>query len=66
MRLLQILSLIAVPLAAFGASAQDVLSKMDQSAPKFASMTANLSRLTYTKVIDDKSVEEGKISLKKA
>jgi outer membrane lipoprotein-sorting protein len=66
MRLLPTLFLLAIPLASFGATAQDVLAKLDQSAPKFNSMTANLSRLTYTKVIDDKSIEEGKISLKKA
>src|SRR4051812_24947405 len=66
MPLLQTLLLVGIPLAAFGATSQDVLAKLDQSAPKFNSMTANLSRLTYTKVIDDKSLEEGKISLKKA
>jgi len=66
MRLLQTLLLLAIPLTSFGATAQDALAKLDQSAPKFTSMTANLTRLTYTKVIDDKTVEEGKISLKKA
>jgi outer membrane lipoprotein-sorting protein len=66
MRLLQTLILLAIPVAAFGASAADVMAKLDQSAPKFTSMTANLTRLTYTKVIDDKSTEQGQISLKKS
>src|SRR4051794_30586273 len=63
MRLLPFL--LALPVALFGVTTEDVLSKLDQSATKFNSMTANLTRLTYTKVIDDKSIEEGKMSLKK-
>jgi outer membrane lipoprotein-sorting protein len=65
MRLLQLAVLIAVPGASFATTAADVLAKLDQSAPKFTSMTATLTRLTYTKVIDDKSVEQGQIALKK-
>src|SRR5215212_10719017 len=38
---------------------------MDQAAPKFSAMTATLTRLSYTKVIDDKSIEQGQIALKK-
>jgi outer membrane lipoprotein-sorting protein len=57
--------LLALPVALFGITTEDVLTKLDQSAAKFSSMTANLTRLTYTKVIDDKSIEEGKMSLKK-
>ena len=59
------LFLLAIPLAAFGTTTEDVLSKLDQSGPKFSSMTADLTRLTYTKVIDDKTTEQGRISLKK-
>ena len=65
MRLLLRLIPLALPLAVFGVTADDVLSKLDQSAPKFNAMTGNLSRLSYTKVIDDKSTEEGTIALKK-
>jgi outer membrane lipoprotein-sorting protein len=64
MRLLRIIPLL-VPLAVFGTTADDVLSKLDQSAVKFSAMTGKLSRSTYTKVIDDKSTEEGVIALKK-
>lgn len=54
-----------LPLAASGATAEDVLARLDQSAPKFSSMTADLTRVSYTKVIDDKSTETGRIALKK-
>jgi hypothetical protein len=65
MRLLQLALSIAIPAVSFGVSSEDVLAKLDQSSSKFTSMTANLTRLTYTKVIDDKSVEQGQIALKK-
>jgi outer membrane lipoprotein-sorting protein len=47
------------------ATTEEVLSKMDQAAPKFSTMSADLTRVTYTKVIDDKSIESGLIRLKK-
>ena len=56
---------LALPLAALGVTTDDVLAKLDNNAPKFTGMTANLTRLTYTKVIDDKTVEQGTIALKK-
>jgi outer membrane lipoprotein-sorting protein len=56
---------LAIPLAAFAVTSDDVLAKMDENAPKFSGMTANLTRLTYTKVIDDKTTEQGTIALKK-
>ena len=56
---------LALPLAAFGVTSDDVLAKLDQNAPKFSGMTADLTRLTYTKVIDDKTTEQGTIALKK-
>lgn len=65
MRLLQLGLLITLPMATFGASSEAVMAKLDESSGKFQSMTATLTRLTYTKVIDDKSVEQGQIALKK-
>jgi outer membrane lipoprotein-sorting protein len=65
MRLMQLAVFIAIPAACFGIASEDVLAKLDQSSGKFTSMTASLTRLTYTKVIDDKSVEQGHIALKK-
>ena len=64
MRLLRFIPFL-VPLAVFGTTAEDVLSKLDQSAAKFSAMTANITKLSYTKVIDDKSTEEGSIALRK-
>ncbi len=51
---------------AVAGSAEDVLSKMDQAAPSFTGMTAELKKLTYTKVIDDKGEESGTFQLRKA
>jgi outer membrane lipoprotein-sorting protein len=64
MRLLYLIFL-AIPLAAFATTSDDVLAKLDDNASKFSGMTANLTRLTYTKVIDDKTTEQGTIALKK-
>ena len=64
MRYLQ-LCLCLFPLAAFGVTTEEVLAKIDQSAPKFNGMTSQVTRVSYTKVIDDKTVEEGRISLRK-
>lgn len=44
---------------------ESVLSLMDQRAAKFTGLSANLTRSTYTKVIDDTTVESGTILLKK-
>lgn len=46
-------------------STEDVLSQMDQNAPKFTGLSADLTRVTYTKVIDEKTTETGSMSLKK-
>jgi outer membrane lipoprotein-sorting protein len=53
---------IAAPAAV---STDDILGRMDQSAPKFTGLSADLTRVTYTKVIDEKATESGSILLKK-
>ena len=63
--LLVFASLITVG-ACTAATVDDVLQRLDQSAPKFSGMTASLSRTTYTKVLDEKSVETGSMSLRKS
>jgi outer membrane lipoprotein-sorting protein len=55
----------AAPVWAAAASVQDVLSRMDQSAAGFTSMSANLRSQTHTKVIDDTTEESGTIVLRK-
>jgi len=46
-------------------TAEDVLSKLDAAAPSFTGMTANLSRVTYTKVLDEQATESGTIALRR-
>jgi outer membrane lipoprotein-sorting protein len=65
MRLLKI-ALLSIPLAAFGVTTEEVLAKIDEGAPKFSSMSAGISQASYTKVLDEKTVETGQISLKKS
>lgn len=47
------------------ATAEEVLAKMNAAAPKFSSMTANIQRVTYTKVLDEKTTESGTIRIRK-
>jgi outer membrane lipoprotein-sorting protein len=47
------------------ASVDEVLSKMDAAAPKFTSMSANISRTTYTKVLDEKQTESGTVMIRR-
>ena len=56
---------LALGLSAHAATADDVLAKLDAAAPKFAGMTADITRVTYTKVLDEKAAESGQIALKK-
>jgi outer membrane lipoprotein-sorting protein len=55
--------------ASFGvASAQSVdavLARMDQAAPNFHAMSANLEMLTYTKILDDKTIEKGTLKMQR-
>jgi len=50
---------------ALGMSADDVLAQMDQAATKFSGMSADLTRVTYTKVIDEKATETGTMLLRR-
>jgi outer membrane lipoprotein-sorting protein len=54
-----------LPLVSRGATLQDVLAKMDQSAPGFTSMSANLRSVKHTQVIDDNTEENGTIVVRK-
>ena len=60
-----LLTFANMPLLATGGGLQDILSKMDAAAPKFSGMSANLEKIDYTKVIDDKSTESGTILVKR-
>jgi outer membrane lipoprotein-sorting protein len=66
MRQFNLLFFFAIPLAVSAAvSTEDILGRLDQSAPKFTGLSADLTRVTYTKVIDEKNTEQGSILLKK-
>ena len=62
MRLMQLAVFIAIPVACFGIGTEDVLVKLDQTAGKIHLDDGDFTRLTYTRVIDDKSVEQGRQS----
>lgn len=50
----------------FGADTLDaVLARMNQAAPSFHTMTANVTMVTYTSVIDDRSTEKGTLQMQK-
>jgi outer membrane lipoprotein-sorting protein len=65
MRTIRVAALFCLPLLSFAVTTDEVLARMDSGSSKFAGMSANLNKLTYTKVIDDKSEESGAILLKK-
>lgn len=47
-------------------TSEDVLGRLDQAAAKFSGISAELSRVTYTKVIDDTAQETGSMLLRKS
>ena len=42
-----------------------MLRRMDQAAPKFKAMTADLKMVTYTKILDDKETETGTVTMQR-
>lgn len=61
-------SLLYLLICAFllqGQDAQSVLQRMDQAAPSFKGMTADLNMVTYTKILDDKSSESGAVTMQR-
>jgi outer membrane lipoprotein-sorting protein len=46
-------------------SLSNVLTRMDNAAPKFHGIKANVTLVTYTQVIDDKSVETGTLEMQR-
>lgn len=57
---------LVLALPAWGAvTAADVLSRMDRSAAQFRNMTADLTRVEHTAVLNENSEDKGKIYLKR-
>ena len=63
LRTLAGLLVLAAGCPAFAVTADEVLAKMDRSALKFKTMTADFARIEYTAVIKDTSEDDGKIAL---
>ena len=42
-----------------------MLQRMDQAAPAFKAMTADLKMVTYTKILDDKAIETGRVTMQR-
>lgn len=59
------LALFALPAAAQPDLAQ-VLSKMDQAAAEFEGLKADVEWVTYTALVDDRSVESGEIAVRRS
>lgn len=56
---------VSAPRATAADTVQAVLDRMNQAAPSFHAMTANVSMVTYTSVIDDKTTENGTLQMQK-
>jgi outer membrane lipoprotein-sorting protein len=65
MRHLLVCILFLAP-GAQAATADGVLQQLDRAAPKFTGMTASLSRTSFTKVLDESTVETGSMALRKS
>lgn len=59
------LSLLAFTGGLRAQSVQAVLARMDQAAPKFRDMTANVQMVTYTAIIGDTMTENGTLKMQR-
>lgn len=62
--------LVLIPLLAFGrvspaTTVQDVFARMDKAAPAFTGLEAQLKKTSYTKVLDDTSLESGAVRMRR-
>jgi outer membrane lipoprotein-sorting protein len=57
-------ALLAVPSLA-AEDPQTILARMDQASLTFKAMTADVETTTFTKVIDDKAVQNGKLTMQR-
>jgi outer membrane lipoprotein-sorting protein len=64
-RLLPSLCLLAYPLLLQSQDVDSVLQRMNQAAPAFKAMTADLKMVTYTKILDDKATETGTVTMQR-
>lgn len=64
-RLIVVVIFLTFAYALFGDDRNAVLTRMDQGASTFHSMTANLTMVTYTAILDDKTTESGELKMVK-
>ena len=64
-RLLPLLCLLVYPLMSQSQDVESVLKRMDQAAPAFKAMTADLKMVTYTKILDDKTTETATLTMQR-
>jgi len=55
----------AVPLAAAGGNVQEILARMDRAANDFKSMTAQVTYVTHTDILNENDTERGNVTMKK-
>lgn len=53
-------------LAPAASSQKEILSKMDQAAPSFKGLTADMVRVKFTAILNDRSEESGQISIRRS
>src|SRR6185437_8799743 len=64
-KLLTALCLSACAAAVYAQSADAVLARMDQAAPRFRAMQSDVQMTTYTAIIGDKTVENGTLKMQR-
>ncbi|HSU61645.1 MAG TPA: hypothetical protein VLI55_20215 [Bryobacteraceae bacterium] len=64
-KLLPVLCLSLFATAAYAQSVDAVLTRMDQAAPRFRAMSADVQMTTFTAIIGDKTVEDGTLKMQR-
>lgn len=65
---LKVCSILVAALApgmAAAATSAEILARMDEAAPKFRQMSADVKRTTHTAVLDEDSVESGSVRMRR-
>lgn len=64
-RLLLPLCLLAACAALHAQNVKDILARMDQAAPNFHAISANVRMLTYTAILSDTTIENGTLKMQR-
>src|SRR5882757_10223065 len=63
--LLLLLCMLAAPLARPAESVDSILSRMDQAAPLFHGVSADIHMFTWTAILGDKTEEDGTLQMQR-